>query len=130
MIRRPPRSTRTDTLFPYTTLFRSQINWEDVTDNVQISVEIGYGLIGLVDEKLSAPLMGRLTGIRRQLSREFGFVVPPIRVRDNMSLAPHAYPVLVSGVVHGEDEVSPHDMLALASGLVHAAESEARRVGK
>src|SRR3546814_612485 len=64
----------------------SQINWEDVTDNVQISVEIGYGLIGLVDEKLSAPLMGRLTGIRRQLSREFGFVVPPIRVRDNMSL--------------------------------------------
>src|SRR3546814_15212257 len=74
--------------------------------NVQISVEIGYGLIGLVDEKLSAPLMGRLTGIRRQLSREFGFVVPPIRVRDNMSLAPHAYRVLVSGVVHGEDEVS------------------------
>ncbi|API61022.1 flagellar biosynthesis protein FlhA [Tardibacter chloracetimidivorans] len=101
----------------------SQINWEDVTDNVQISVEIGYGLIGLVDEKLSAPLMGRLTGIRRQLSREFGFVVPPIRVRDNMSLAPHAYRVLVSGVVHGEDEVSPNDMLALDSGLVHASVS-------
>src|SRR3546814_19611941 len=80
--------------------------------NVQISVEIGYGLIGLVDEKLSAPLMGRLTGIRRQLSREFGFVVPPIRVRDNMSLAPHAYRVLVSGVVPGEDR------------------SEERRVGK
>src|SRR3546814_51745 len=91
--------------------------------NVQISVEIGYGLIGLVDEKLSAPLMGRLTGIRRQLSREFGFVVPPIRVHDNMSLAPHAYRVLVSGVVHGEDEVSPNDMLALDSGLVHASVS-------
>src|SRR3546814_3567482 len=67
--------------------------------------------------------MGRLTGIRRQLSREFGFVVPPIRVRDNMSLAPHAYRVLVSGVVHGEDEVSPNDMLALDSGLVHASVS-------
>src|SRR3546814_19947121 len=80
----------------------SQINWEDVTDNVQISVEIGYGLIGLVDEKLSAPLMGRLTGIRRQLSREFGFVVPPISVRDYISLDPHAYRVLVSGVVPGE----------------------------
>ncbi len=101
----------------------SQISWEDVTDNVQISVEIGYGLIGLVDEKLSAPLMGRLTGIRRQLSRDLGFVIPPIRVRDNMAIGPHAYRVLVSGVVFGEDEVSPHDMLALDSGLVHASVS-------
>lgn len=101
----------------------SQINWEDVTDNVQISVEIGYGLIGLVDEKLSAPLMGRLTGIRRQLSRDLGFVIPQIRVRDNMALGPHAYRVLVSGVVFGEDEVSPHEMLALDSGLVHASVS-------
>src|SRR3546814_646334 len=42
----------------------SQISWEDVTDNVQISVEIGYGLIGIVDEKLNAPLMGRPTGNR------------------------------------------------------------------
>src|SRR3546814_18232287 len=95
MRRRPPRSTLTDTRLPATSLVRS-----------------------LLDEKLSAPLMGRLTGIRRQLSREFGFVVPPIRVRDNMSLAPHAYRVLVSGVVHGEDEVSTNDMRALDSGLV------------
>jgi flagellar biosynthesis protein FlhA len=101
----------------------SQISWEDVTDNVQISVEIGYGLIGLVDEKLSAPLMGRLTGIRRQLSRELGFVIPMIRVRDNMALPPHAYRVLVSGVVYGEDEVAPQELLALDSGLVHASVS-------
>ncbi len=101
----------------------SQISWEDVTDNVQISVEIGYGLIGLVDEKLGAPLMGRLTGIRRQLSRELGFVIPMIRVRDNMALPPHAYRVLVSGVVYGEDEVAPQELLALDSGLVHASVS-------
>ncbi len=101
----------------------SQISWEDVTDNVQISVEIGYGLIGLVDEKLGAPLMGRLTGIRRQLSRELGFVIPMIRVRDNMALPPHAYRVLVSGVVYGEDDVAPQELLALDSGLVHASVS-------
>lgn len=101
----------------------AQISWEDVTDNVQISVEIGYGLIGLVDEKQGAPLMGRLTGIRRQLSRDLGFVVPPIRVRDNMALAPNSYRVLLAGVVSGEDELSAHDMLALDSGLVHASVS-------
>lgn len=101
----------------------AQIAWEDVTDNVQISVEIGYGLIGLVDEKQGAPLMGRLTGIRRQLSRDLGFVVPPIRVRDNMALGPNSYRVLVSGVIQGEDELGAHEMLALDSGLVHASVS-------
>ena len=101
----------------------AQIAWEDVTDNVQISVEIGYGLIGLVDEKQGAPLMGRLTGIRRQLSRDLGFVVPPIRVRDNMALGPNSYRVLVSGVIQGEDELGAHEMLAPDSGLVHASGS-------
>jgi flagellar biosynthesis protein FlhA len=97
----------------------STINWEDVTDNVQVSVEIGYGLIGLVDEKQRAPLMARITGIRRQLSKELGFVVPLIRVRDNMAMGPYAYRVLVGGVVFGEDEVFPNEMLALESGYIH-----------
>ncbi len=95
------------------------INWEDVTDNVQVSVEIGYGLIGLVDEKQRAPLMARITGIRRQLSKELGFVVPLIRVRDNMALGPYAYRVLIGGVVLGEDEVYPNELLALESGYIH-----------
>ena len=98
----------------------STIAWEDVTDNVQVSVEIGYGLIGLVDEKQRAPLMARITGIRRQLSKELGFVVPLIRVRDNMALGPYAYRVLIGGVVLGEDEVYPNEMLALESGYIHA----------
>lgn len=96
----------------------NQIAWEDVTDNVQVSVEIGYGLIGLVDEKQGAPLMGRITGIRRQLSKELGFVMPMVRVRDNIALAPYAYRILVSGVAYGEDEVHPSELLALESGFV------------
>ena len=67
----------------------SHIEWGDVSDSAILGLEIGYGLIGLVDERKDAPLMGRITGIRRQLSRELGFVVPMIRVKDNLALGPN-----------------------------------------
>jgi flagellar biosynthesis protein FlhA len=94
----------------------AHIEWSDVSDGALLGLEIGYGLIGLVDERKDAPLMGRITGIRRQLSRELGFVVPMIRVKDNLALAPNAYRITIAGVVVGEDEVWPEDLLALDSG--------------
>src|SRR3546814_20510861 len=60
----------------------AQIDWEDVSDGATLGLEIGYGLIGLVDDRKGAPLMARITGIRRQLSRELGFVVPLVRVKE------------------------------------------------
>ena len=94
----------------------SQIQWEEVSDGAALSLELGYGLISLVDERKGAPLMARITGIRRQLSRELGFVVPLVRVRDNLSLGPNSYRITVAGVVVGEDECWPDDLLALDSG--------------
>lgn len=94
----------------------SAIGWDEVSDDAALGLELGYGLIGLVDERKGAPLMARITGIRRQLSRELGFVVPLVRVRDNMALAPNAYRITVAGVIVGEDEVQPDDLLALDSG--------------
>jgi len=94
----------------------SVIGWDEVSDDAALGLELGYGLIGLVDERKGAPLMARITGIRRQLSRELGFVVPLVRVRDNMSLAPNSYRITVSGVIVGEDEIWPEDLLALDSG--------------
>ncbi|HWI87256.1 MAG TPA: flagellar biosynthesis protein FlhA [Sphingomonas sp.] len=94
----------------------SQIAWDEVSDGAALSLELGYGLISLVDERKGAPLMARITGIRRQLSRELGFVVPLVRVRDNLSLGPNAYRITVAGVVVGEDECWPEDLLALDSG--------------
>ena len=92
------------------------INWEDVSDAASLSLELGYGLIGLVDERKGAPLMGRITGIRKQLSRELGFVVPLVRVRDNLALEPNSYRISVAGVVMGEDQCWPDDLLALDGG--------------
>jgi len=92
------------------------IGWDEVSDDAALSLELGFGLIGLVDERKGAPLMARITGIRRQLSRELGFVVPIVRVRDELSLSPNTYRISVHGVVVGEDEVWPDDLLALDSG--------------
>ena len=94
----------------------SAIGWNEVSDDAPLGLEVGYGLVSLVDERKGAPLMARITGIRRQLSKELGFVVPLVRVRDNMNLAPNAYRITVAGVVVGEDECFPNDLLALDSG--------------
>ncbi|TPG14243.1 flagellar biosynthesis protein FlhA [Sphingomonas koreensis] len=94
----------------------SRIGWDEVADTMQVNLDIGYGLVPLVDERKGSPLMGRITGVRRQLSKELGFVVPQVRVRDDINLAPYAYRIVVGGVVMGEDSVSPDQMLALDTG--------------
>lgn len=94
----------------------AHIEWADVSDGAVLGLEIGYGLINLVDERKDAPLIGRITGIRRQLSRELGFVVPMIRVKDNLALGANQYRITIAGAVVGEDEIWPEELLALDSG--------------
>ena len=94
----------------------SLIEWADVSDASACQLEIGYALVSLVDDRKGAPLMTRITGIRRQLSKELGFVVPPVKVSDDLSLPGNVYRISVAGVIVGEDEVFPHEMLALDSG--------------
>ncbi len=103
-------------IVPVETIDQSKIGWEEVTDGMQVNLDIGYGLVPLADERRGSPLMGRITGVRRQLSKELGFVVPQVRVRDDINLAPYVYRILVNGVVVGEDTVSPDEMLALDTG--------------
>ncbi|MGV3770560.1 MAG: flagellar biosynthesis protein FlhA [Sphingobium phenoxybenzoativorans] len=96
----------------------AHIEWSDVSDGAVLGLEIGYGLIGMVDERKGAPLMARITGIRRQLSKELGFVVPMVRVKDNLALEPNCYRITIAGVIVGEDEIWPEDLLALDSGAL------------
>jgi len=98
----------------------ASIEWRDVSDTSPCGLEIGFGLVPLVDEGRGAPLMVRITAIRRQLSRSLGLVVPPVRVRDEMALPPFAYRITVAGVVVGEDMAFPEDMLAIEAGPVEA----------
>jgi flagellar biosynthesis protein FlhA len=94
----------------------SRIDWSDVGEAASVNIEIGYGLIALVDGP--APLMARITGIRRQISQELGFVVPLVRVRDDLGLAPHSYRITVAGELAGEGEAWPADLLALEAEAV------------
>lgn len=93
-----------------------QIDWNEVSENAPIDLKLGYGLVELVDPRKKEPLMARITGIRKQLSRELGFVIPAVRVTDDLSLPANGYRVSIAGVVVGEDEVWPHEMLALDNG--------------
>jgi flagellar biosynthesis protein FlhA len=98
----------------------ASIEWRDVTETSPCGLELGFGLVGLVDEGKGALLMARITAIRRQLSKSLGLVVPPVRVRDDMALPPFAYRIVVAGVVVGEDLAFPDDMLAIEAGPVEA----------
>lgn len=93
-----------------------EIGWADVGETAPIVLEIGYALIGLIDERKGAPLMARITGLRRQLSRELGFVLPLVKVKDNLALGGNEYRIIVCGVTVGEDEIWPDDLLALDAG--------------
>jgi flagellar biosynthesis protein FlhA len=94
------------------------IEWSDVSDHAPIVVELGYGLVDLVDDRKGEPLMARITGIRRQLSRELGFVLPLVKVKDDLSLPGNGYRIKIAGVTMGEDEAWAHELLALDSGDV------------
>ena len=100
---------------------QSKIGWDEVTEGMQVNLDIGYGLVPLVDERRGSPLMGRITGVRRQLSKELGFVVPQVRVRDDINLAPYTYRIMLNGVCLGEDQVAPDEMLALDTGQAYGA---------
>lgn len=94
------------------------IEWAEVSDTAAASLDLGFGLVGLVDEARGALLMARITAIRRQLSKQLGFVLPPVRVRDDLALSPFAYRIAIGGVTMGEDMAFPDDVLAIEAGPV------------
>lgn len=90
----------------------------DVSDQTLVTIELGYGIIGLVDEEQGAPLITRITGIRKQLSRDLGFVLPQFRIRDSLDLGAQDYAVLMGGVSLARGTVRPGKLLAIDAGEV------------
>ena len=90
----------------------------DVSDQTLVTIELGFGLVGLVDEGQGAPLIARITGIRKQLSRDLGFVLPQFRIRDSLDLGAQDYVVLMGGVSIARGTVKPGKLLAIDAGEV------------
>jgi flagellar biosynthesis protein FlhA len=79
-----------------------------------LELELGYGLIPLVDEAQGGTLLQRVTSIRRQIAMDMGFVLPKVRIRDNLSLPPNTYAVKLRGEEIGRGEVIANHLLALS----------------
>ena len=101
----------------------ARITLEEVSDHTLVTIELGYGLVHLVDEKRGSPLVARITGVRKQLSQTFGFVVPQFRVRDSLDLMPNAYRITLGGVPLGGANIQPDRVLAIDAGEANPSHS-------
>ena len=81
-----------------------------------MELEVGYQLVQLIDTTKGGDLLERISLIRRQIAIEFGVVVPPIRIRDNMQIEPTAYIVKLRGNPLANGHVYPGQYLAMDSG--------------
>lgn len=97
---------------------QKELSWDDLSPVDPIGLEVGYRLIPLVDKNQGGQLMNRIKGIRKKISQEMGFLIPPVHIRDNLDLAPTAYQITLFGVTFGEAEVHPERMLAINPGQV------------
>ncbi len=89
------------------------INLNEIADNSSISIQLGYGLIKLVDKDNTGPLISRVTGVRRQVSKDLGFIVPSARITDDLNLGADEYTIKLGHTIVGQNQVFPDKLLAI-----------------
>lgn len=83
-----------------------------------LTLEVGFGLVQLVDEKRGGTMLGRLLQMRRQFADELGIIVPPIHIRDNLTLESGTYRLLLKGTPVGDGTLMSGRLLAIDPGGV------------
>jgi flagellar biosynthesis protein FlhA len=83
-----------------------------------LELEVGYGLIPLVDTERNGELLERIKAVRRQVAQELGVMVPPLRIRDNLQLKPGEYAILIKGIEVATGELMLGYYLAMHPGEV------------
>ena len=91
----------------------NSITLSEIADNSAISMQLGYGLIQLVDDENEGPLIARITGVRKQISKELGFVIPQVRIRDDLTLEANHYRIRIGQEIVAEDKIFPQLLLAI-----------------
>jgi flagellar biosynthesis protein FlhA len=81
-----------------------------------MELQVGYGLIGLVDAEGGGELLERIKAVRKQIAQDLGFMVPPIHIRDNLQLRPTGYSILIKGAEVVRGEVMMGHVLAIDPG--------------
>ena len=96
-----------------------ELGWEDVAPVDVIGLEVGYRLIPLVDKNQGGQLMSRIKGVRKKLSQELGFLIPPVHIRDNLTLQPNSYRISIMGTTLSEADIFPDREMAINPGQVY-----------
>ncbi len=97
---------------------KPQERTEDLLKIDSLGLEIGYGMIPLVDVKQGGDLLSRVGTIRKQLATELGIIVPSVRIRDNVQLAPNEYQIKIKGITIAKFELMIDHLLAINPGFV------------
>lgn len=95
-----------------------ELTWDDVPPVDLIGLEVGYGLIPLVDRNQGGQLMPRIKGVRKKLSQDLGFLVSTVHIRDNLDLKPNEYRISLNGVPIGTAEIFADRDMAINPGQV------------
>ena len=95
-----------------------ELDWDDIDQVDLIGLDIGYGLIPLVNPEMGGELMTRVKGVRKKLSAELGFLVQPVRIRDDLNIDPDSYRIVLKGVVRGKGDIKVGRELAINPGQV------------
>lgn len=98
---------------------------ENTTDDLDellnlelVELEVGYGLVNIVDSEQSGDLLERISHIRKQFVSDWGVIVPSVRIRDNLELKPGGYQIKIKGIMVAESELRPDHFLAMDPGTV------------
>ena len=97
----------------------AELDWAQIVSSDYITLEIGYGLIGLVGIHKDGMLISRIKAIRKKLSHELGFLIPPIHVKDNMNIALNHYRIYLKNVVIAEGDIFLDKLLAINPGHIN-----------
>jgi len=90
---------------------------EDILKVEMLELTLGYQLIRLADKTQGGDLLERIRSMRRKIASDFGFLMPQVRIRDNLHLEPQQYQILLKGISIGEGQILPDKFLAMDSGM-------------
>lgn len=93
-------------------------NLEDLLNLELVELEVGYGLVNLVDAEQNGDLLERITHIRKQFALDWGVIIPSVRIKDNLELKPGGYSLRIKGIEVARGELMPDHFLAMDPGSV------------
>jgi flagellar biosynthesis protein FlhA len=94
-----------------------EIALEEILKVEMLELTLGYQLIRLADKTQGGDLLERIRSMRRKIASDFGFLMPQVRIRDNLHLKPQEYQILLKGISIGDGEIIPDKFLALDNGM-------------